>query len=390
VELLSHPELRDKPVAVAGDKEARHGIILAKNEIAKRYGVQTASPIWQAQKLCPELILLPPHNDKYVFFSGQVRKIFENYTDQVEPFGIDEAWLDVTGSLRLFGSGLAIANDIRARVKDELGLTASVGISWNKVFAKLGSDLKKPDAVTEITRDNYRQTVWPLPLSALLYVGKNTGKLFANYGIHTIGDLASREEDTAKMIGGKSGQMLWNFANGLDQDPVSVIGSQSEIKSIGNSTTTPCDLTNNAAVYQTFLALAEKVGARARAKQLKGRTLVIHVRESSKSLRTYEKQCRLVRATNLTKEIADTAQRLFLSSYTWNAPIRSLGIRLTDLCENDEADQLDLLTDETHRNKLERLDQTMDAIKARYGEQFLRHAGARSAPSHDADSIEED
>jgi len=380
VELLSHPELRDKPVAVAGDKEARHGIILAKNEIAKKYGVQTATPIWQAQKLCPDLILLPPHHELYTLYSGHVRRIFENYTDQVEPFGIDEAWLDVTGSLRLFGNAQFIADEIRERVKSELGLTASVGISWNKVFAKLGSDLKKPDAVTIISKENYRQKVWSLPLGAILYAGKTTQKLFARYGIHTIGDLAIQDIKTAETLGGKSGVMLWRYANGLDDSPVSIIGETSEVKSIGNSTTTPQDITTPQEVRSVFLALAEQVGARARKKRLKGQTLVIHVRESDRSLHTFERQCKLPRPTNITSEIADMAQNLFESSYRWNAPVRSLGIRLTDLCDDDTDEQLDLITDESHREKLEKLDQTMDSIKKKFGNTYLRHGTVLNSP----------
>ena len=380
VELLSHPELKDKPVAVAGDKEARHGIILAKNEIAKRYGVQTASPIWQAQRLCPDLILLSPHHDKYLDYSRRAQKIYENYTDQIEPFGIDEAWLDVTGSLRLFGSAEFIANEIRMRTKQELGLTCSVGISWNKVYAKLGSDLKKPDAVSIITRENYQTVVWNLPLNAILYAGKSTQKVFAQYGIHTIRDLAVRDRETAEMIAGKSGVMLWKFANGLDDSPVSVLGAKNELKSIGNSTTTPVDLCTNDDVHRVFLVLAEQVGARARAKHLKGRTLVIHMRESSKKLTSFERQCRLDRPTNITTEIADTAQSLFEASYDWTVPIRSLGIRLTDLCGDDTSEQLDLLTDETHRTKLETLDQTMDRIRKKFGVSGLSHGTVIEPP----------
>ena len=171
VEILYDPALRDKPVAVAGDEEARHGIVLAKNDIAKRLGIHTGQVLWEARQQCPELVCVPAHYERYLAFSAQAREIYTSYTDQVESFGLDECWLDVTGSVGLFGDGPTIANDIRGRIRRELGLTVSVGVSFNKVFAKLGSDMKKPDAITVITPENYRERAWSLPVSDLLYVG---------------------------------------------------------------------------------------------------------------------------------------------------------------------------------------------------------------------------
>jgi len=374
VELLFHPELKDKPVAVAGDKEQRHGIILAKNEIAKKYGVATASPIWQAQRLCPDLILLPPHQDLYRLYSKRAHQIYESYTDQIEPFGIDEAWLDVSGSLRIFGKGVNIADEIRMRFKNELQLTASVGISWNKAFAKLGSDLKKPDAVTEISRSNFKSKVWPLPLNTLLYAGKHTQQIFQKYGIKTIGELAELDKNTAERIAGKHGETLWRYANGLDLSPVAFMGEKKEVKSIGNSTTTPNDIPTNEDVRKVFLTLSESVSRRARAEHVKGNTVVISVRESSKNLKTYEKQCKLPHPTNLTLEIADTAQKLFESSYHWKVPIRSLGIRITDLSNDDSPEQLDLIIDETHRRKIEKLEHTVDSLQGKFGKNAIKRA----------------
>ncbi len=374
VELLSHPELIDKPVAVVGDKSARHGIILAKNYVARKFGVQTGEAIWKAQQKCPNLVLLSPHYDLYVQISAYARKIYENYTDLVESFGIDEAWLDVSGSMRLFDSGELVAKEILMRIKKEIGITASAGISWNKVFAKLGSDMKKPDAYTKITQKNYRTNVWNLPLDALLYVGPSNRRMFAKYGINTIGALANCDCTSIEKIAGKNGVTLWNNANGLDNSPVVPSYAQPIVKSIGNSMTTPRDLSNRDDVRMVFIALAEQVGSRLRAQKLKGSTLAIHVRESSSLLRTYERQCRLTRPSNITKELADTAQHLFDTSYHWLVPVRSIGLRLTDLSCGDLPEQLNLFTDENKRVKLEKLDSTMDKLQEKYGSKVLRHA----------------
>ena len=221
VELLSHPDLRDIPTAVCGDPTSRHGIILAKNEPAKRCGVQTAETIWQAKKKCPALVLLPPHHDLYREYSRKVNAIYEEYTDLVEPFGIDESWLDVTGSLHLFGGDAkALANTLRQRMKQELGLTLSVGVSFNKVFAKLGSDYKKPDATTVISQENWKELVWPLPVGDLLFVGSAARKLLRQYGVETIGQLAACRVEMLETVMGKLGVQLYEYANGLDREPV--------------------------------------------------------------------------------------------------------------------------------------------------------------------------
>jgi len=241
VECLYNPDLRDKPVAVGGDVEARHGIILAKNYHAKKYGILTGEAIWQAQQKCRDLVVVPPNFKRYMRFSQMARDIYADYTDQCESFGLDECWLDVTGSYRLFGDGKAIADKIRERIKFEMGITASVGVSFNKIFAKLGSDIKKPDATTIISKDNFKDVVWKLPVNELLYVGRATHKKLNRYGIKTIGDLANTELKYLEYWLGKWGCMLWTFANGYDTSPVSNIGAKSLIKSVGNSTTTPRD-----------------------------------------------------------------------------------------------------------------------------------------------------
>ena len=264
VECLYNPSLRGKPVAVAGDPEARHGIVLAKNYEAKACGVATGNPLWMAKKKCPDIIFVPPHYDLYMKYSQIAKEIYSEYTDQVEPYGLDECWLDVTGSTHLFGDGRRIANELRKRIKFELGVTASVGVSYNKIFAKLGSDMKKPDATTIISSDHFRDVVWPLPVNDLLYVGRATHNKLKRYGIHTIGDLAQADQKLLHNMLGQNGLMLWMFANGLDTSPVSNIGAKFLIKSIGNSTTAPLDLITDEDIRITLMVLCESVSSQMR------------------------------------------------------------------------------------------------------------------------------
>lgn len=243
VELLSHPELRHLPVAVCGDPESRHGIILAKNEPAKRFGVKTAETIWQARKKCPDLVLLPAHHDRYREYSRRVNELYQEYTDLVEPFGIDESWLDVTGTLHLFGGeAAALADRLRERMRGELGLTISVGVSFNKVFAKLGSDYKKPDATTCITPENFRDIVWPLPVTDLLFVGRAAGRTLEKFGVRTIGELARFDREALYQLLGRPGAQLHDYANGLDRAPVAPAGEHVPPKSVGNGLTFPKNL----------------------------------------------------------------------------------------------------------------------------------------------------
>jgi len=264
VECLYNPEIRDKPVIVCGDAEARHGIILAKNYIAKSMGVKTGEAIWEAKQKCPGLVLVRADFQKYLRFSRLARAIYADYTDQIEPFGIDEAWLDISGTEKIFGTGPDIANKIRQRLKSELGLTGSVGVSWNKIFAKLGSDMKKPDATTVISEDNFRDVVWPLPVGELLYVGRSTRCQLQNRAIYTIGDLANRDIKSLRLLLGTWGETLHSFANGLDSAPVRQTDESSIIKSVGNSTTTTRDLANNQDVKLIIYVLAGSVAARLR------------------------------------------------------------------------------------------------------------------------------
>lgn len=258
VEMLYHPELDGKPLAVGGDPEARHGIVLTANYIAKRKGVKTGMALWQAKQACPDLIFVPPRMDLYLKFSGMLREIYSDYTNQIEPYGCDESWLDVTGSSSLKGYGRKIAEEISRRVKKELGITVSIGISWNKIFAKLGSDYKKPDGITEFNRQNYKDLIWRLPASDLLYVGRSTRRVLTKYGIRTIGELACADPDFLERQLGKMGLVLYSFANGWDDSQVAAEGYSAPIKSIGNSTTAPRDLVTGMIPAQLDLFMDEQ------------------------------------------------------------------------------------------------------------------------------------
>jgi DNA polymerase-4 len=363
VECLYCPELKDKPIVVCGDVEARHGIILAKNYPAKSLGVKTGEAIWEAKQKYPGLVLVRADFSKYLRFSRMARAIYADYTDKIEPFGIDEAWLDVSGTENIFGTGPKIADTIRQRLRDELGLTGSVGVSFNKIFAKLGSDMKKPDATTIITEENYRDKVWPLPVGELLYVGRSTRRKLQNRAIYTIGDLAKRDINDLKLLLGIWGETLWHFANGLDSAPVKQVGEESLIKSVGNSTTTPRDLVNNQDAKLIFYVLAESVATRLRKHGLKCKTISISVRGND--LISFERQGKLSNPSFLSGDIADKAMELFKANYRWDNPIRSLGVRGADLVTADRYEQLDLFDNSKLGEEI--LAVTVDNLHKRFG-----------------------
>ena len=363
VECLYNPEIRDKPVIVCGDAEARHGIVLAKNQIAKLAGIKTGDVIWEARLKCPGLIQVPADFRKYLRFSRMARKIYADYTDQIESFGVDECWVDITGSVGLFGNGKTLADKIRQRFKEELGLTCSVGVSWNKIFAKLGSDMKKPDATTVITKENYQEIVWPLAVGELLYVGRSTRKKLQNRMIRTIGDLARADIQNLRSILGVWGETLWTFANGLDSAPVRLNGEESIVKSVGNSTTTVRDLVNNQDVKLITYVLAESVAARLRKHGLKCRTVVISVRD--KELYSFERQGKLLTPTFVSDDIANKAMELFTTNYRWDKAIRSLGVRGADLVTANGHVQIDLFSGDSLETEI--LEQTIDSLRQRFG-----------------------
>lgn len=365
VEMLHHPELDGRPLAVGGDPEKRHGIVLTANYIAKRKGVKTGMALWQARQVCPDIVFLSPRMDLYLRFSRLANDIYAEYTDLREPFGIDETWLDVTASTSCKGDALHIAHEISRRIKKELGITVSVGISWNKIFAKFGSDYKKPDAVTEITRENYRRIVWASPAEDLLYVGRATKKTLARYGIRTIGELANADEAFLKSILGKMGLIVRAFARGEDETPVSLEQTEAPVKSVGNGTTTPRDLTCEEDIRIVAHLLSESVAARLKENGFAGRVIGLSVRDSA--LYGFTRQRRLAVPTNLSSEIAHHAMALFREHCEPGMPVRSLGVRVSDLVEDTCPYQLDLFTDETLREKQRRMDRAVTDIRRRFG-----------------------
>lgn len=368
VECLYRPEIRDKPVAVGGSEASRHGIILTKNEIASKYGLVVGEPLWQAKQKCPELIIVPPNFPLYLRFSKLARMIYEDYSEYIEPFGLDESWIDVTGDSR---GGKAIAEEIRKRIKEELGITVSIGVSYNKIFAKLGSDYKKPDAVTIITKDNYKNIVWSLPCEDLLFVGRATKKKLNFYGIHTIGDLANCDVEFLKSIFGKNGITLHSFANGMDHSPVCHKDEIRDVKSVGNSTTTCRDLVNNSEVKTVFTVLCESIARRLREQGLKGRTITISIRD--KNLKSITRQQKMKACTNISTELIENAMELFISNYRWTYPIRSLGVSVSDF-DFEFCEQFDLSGSIEKREKLEKIETTVDNLKKRFGNYCIQRA----------------
>lgn len=367
VECLYRPELRDKPMAVGGDPENRHGIILTKNEIASKYGLTVGEPLWKARQKCPDLVVVPPNYPLYLRFSALARKIYEDYSEFIEPFGLDECWLDVTGSEK---SGEEIAHEIRKRVKSQLGITVSVGVSFNKVFAKLGSDYKKPDAVTVIDESNYKDIAWSLPCGDLLMVGRSAKKKLNAYGINTIGDLADTDVAVLKSLFGKNGEMLHSFANGTECSPVRHKDEISDVKSVGNSTTAPRDLVNEEDVKTVFRVLCESVSTRLREKGLKGRVVTIYVRD--KELSSFSRQMKIPANTDISTEIFYYAMKLFCTNYFWNKPIRSLGVSISDFDVTYE--QFDFEKTVENREKQERLETAVDSLRRRFGNYCIGRA----------------
>lgn len=361
VECLYRPEIRNKPVAVGGDVESRHGIILTKNEIASKYGLTVGEPLWKARKKCPDLIIVPPNYPLYLRFSKLARMIYADYSEFIEPFGLDENWIDVSGSVQ---SGEEIANEIRERVKSELGITVSVGVSFNKIFAKLGSDYKKPDAVTVISKDNFKNIVWPLPCGDLLMVGRATAAKLNSYGIKTIGELANTDEKFLKTVLGKNGQTLRDYANGLDISPVRRADEASDVKSVGNSTTTPRDLVDNDDVKIVFRVLCESVATRLREQGIKGKTVTISVRDVN--LNSFTRQEKMKSHSDISSEIHTCAMTLFLNNYNWLYPIRSLGVSVSDF-DTDFCEQYDFSHSVENREKQEKIETAVDSLRRRFG-----------------------
>ena len=367
VECVLHPELRSVPMAVCGDPESRRGIILAKNELAKGYGIKTAETIWQAKRKCPQLVLAPAHHDQYALFSKRINGIYQRYTDLVEPFSIDESWLDVTGSRELFGGGKKIADELRKAVREETGVTISVGVSFNKVFAKLGSDLKKPDATTVIPYDHWQDTVWPLPVEDLLYVGPATTRSLHRLYVKTVGDLAHMPPASVRARFGKFGVVLQSYAMGLDNSPVSPIGAEPIIKSVGNSTTMPRDMEDGDGLRIVLYILCESVAERLRALGLQCRTVQVSLRGTD--LSWCERQAPLAAPSCNATAIYNTAYRLYRNNA--RGPLRSIGVRGCGL-DHWAHVQTSLYQDIIRSQKLDSLDHAVDDIRRRFGRDSVR------------------
>ncbi len=373
VEMMLDPSLRGKAVAVCGSTEERHGIVLAKSELAKKAGVKTGMANWEARSVCRDLIMVPPQYDQYLKYSKLTQAIYQRYTDLIEPFGMDECWLDVTGSQKVFGSAMNIAEKIRQETREELGLTVSIGVSFNKVFAKLGSDMKKPDAITEIRSDEFKEKVWPLNVNEMIYCGPATTKKLARFGVVTIGQLAQLDPSFMKLLLGVNGVALWQYANGLDRSRVMHRDVVSPVKSIGHGITCITNLENEDEVWRVMLSLCQDIGHRLRCHELTARGVQITIRGDD--LFGSQFQCKLPISTQLPSEIAAAAFRLFKDKYQWYHKVRAVTVRAIDLApKNDVSDQLSIFIDTAKLQVRERLEDAIEEIRERFGKQAITYA----------------
>lgn len=374
VEMMLDPKLRNRPLAVGGSRSDRHGIILAKSEEAKRMGVTTGMTLSDAQRCCPELVIVPPQFDQYVKYSKLAHEIYSRYTDLIEPFGLDECWLDVTASTGIFGSGEVIAETIRRTIREELGLTVSIGVSFNKVFAKLGSDMKKPDAVTVISKENFRDKIWQLPASELLFAGRSTVRKLAGMGIYTIGQIAQCEPAVLQKKLGKNGVILHSYASGHESSPVMQDGCHALIQSVGHGVTCTEDLADSREVGSVMLALSVDISRKLLRHGLYAEGVQIAVRDTA--LKTKQWQTSFSRRTRDERDIAFAAAKLFDSSYVWTKKVRSVTVRAINLVSEDMPVQCDLFEDTAAFEKRERLDEAVEALRCRYGSRSIVYGAA--------------
>lgn len=372
VEAKLNPKLKGIPMAVAGNPENRHGIILAKSEEAKKMGVKTGEPIWQAQAKCPNITLVPPHYEEYLRHSKMARKLYYEYTNQVEPFGLDECYLDVTGSVHLFGSGEKIAEEIRTRMKEEIGLSVSIGVSFCKIFAKLGSDMKKPDAVTIIDEDNFKEKVWPLGVREMLGIGRATEAKLNKIGIFSLGDLAHAPKASLKSLLGVNGVYLWQYANGLDIRPVVDRDHTEPIKSIGNSSTTRRDLHTNEEVFNVLQELSFSVSRRLREAGLEAMGVEVYVRNTE--FQSWSFATRMNMASQSSIILVRKAMEVFKEKYRWAFPVRALGIRAIHLRNEGGGNQMDVFHDHEKHKKNEDIDDALYRIRKKYGKDSVTFA----------------
>lgn len=370
IEEMKQPHLRDVPMAVGGHEEKRHGIILAKNDLAKAAHVMTGESLREAKEKCPDLLIIPPSYDDYIYYTGLVKDIYRQYSDHVEPFGLDEAWIDYTDSRKLYGEPVKTARLIQDRVEKEIGLTVSVGVSWNKAFAKLGSDMKKPRGMTVITRDNYQKLVWPLPAQDLLYVGPATIRKLHARGIMTIGDLAQYPAGVLHHDLGIAGDMIQLFARGEDPSPVAESGASAPIRSVGNSMTLVHDVKSFEEVKPVFWMLCEAVASRARDAGMEGSTVYVSLR--STDLAWAGRQMKLERPTDVSDEIMTAVELLVHMMWHETVPLRAAGVALGSLKEASSFRQLSLFEDAERFEAARRCDLAMDEIRNIYGFDSVR------------------
>ena len=370
---MMYPELRNVPMAVGGHEEDRHGIILAKNDLAKKYHIKTGESLRDAFQKCPELLIVPPHYDDYLFYTEEVKRIYREYSDKVESFGLDEAWIDITGTEKLFHkTAMELAEEIQRRVFKELGLTVSMGLSFNKVFAKLGSDLDKKQGLAVITRDNFKDMVFPLPIADILYIGKATSSQLNERNIYTLGDLALSSKEYIKSFLGKNGEMVWLFANGYDT--LSVNSSQQVIKSVGNGITAKHDIHTIEEAKIVLSMLAESVAKRLRQSNKLGSVISIGMRY--KDLQGLSRQKRVDTPTNIAQEILDMVMILLRDNWNMAIPLRSLSISVSSLVEKETyAYQMSLFNTANEEDRYEQLhlEEVIQEIKERWGEKSIKY-----------------
>lgn len=368
VETALNPEYKNVPMAVCGSESDRHGIVLAKNELAKKYGIKTAETVYSARKKCPSLVIAHPHYDEYTKYSRMVNDIYSRYTDMIEPFGIDESWLDVTASKKLFGDGPEIAERIRREVKEEIGITISVGVSFNKVFAKLGSDYKKPDAITVISRDDMERIVYPLPVSDLLFVGKKTDDQLRIMGVKTIGDLAKIPREVLIARFGKLGDQLYKNSRGLDDSPVARVDEHEDQKSIGFGFTFRHDLVSREECKIAINYLSDEVARRLRTSEMVCNTVQLSIKDEF--LNVIQRQRGLKHPSDIAHDISSLAYDILVSEWSESKPIRMLTVTAQNLTRSEfSADQIDIFApqDDARREKDKKQERTVDKIRQKYG-----------------------
>ena len=382
VEMAENPKLRGLPLIVGGDEESRHGIVLTASYPAKRRGVKTAMTLVEARRVCPEALVVRPHYGLYLHYSSLARRLYNEYTDLVEPFGLEECWLDVTDSVHLAGGdAMLVAREISDRVFSEMGCPVSVGVSWNKIFAKFASDADKPQGLMRISPKNYQDRVWPAKARDLLYVGPATERKLARIGVRTIGDLAKADDYAMRRMLGKMGEVLQTFARGLDDAPVrpfepNIMDIEHVVKGVGNGITTPFDVSDTTIARQVVYLMGESVAQRLREAGLAARTISCWGR-AAETFQTRSHQMTLERPTQLTSEICRAAARLFFEDWDFahGERVRSIGVRASSLSSADAAVQLDLFGEEQRRLRLLELDRTIDDLRSRFGNHAVRRLG---------------